>query len=60
MGDTASIRCTAIVMFQLHSKALRSEDFGVCLKRVGAVDSCVMLGAGHVLTGHKEREEGKK
>lgn len=45
--------------FSSTAKLLRSEDLGVCLKRVGAVDSCVVLRAGHVLTGHKEKEERK-
>jgi len=59
VGDITNIRCTAIVMLQL-CRLLRGEDLGVLAERVGAVDSCVVLRAGLVLTRRKEKEERKK
>jgi len=46
-------------MLQL-CRLLRGEDLGVLAERVGAVDSCVVLRAGLVLTRRKEKEERKK
>lgn len=60
VGDIANIRCMAVVVLQLHSKAFKGWRSPCMAEKVGAVDSCAVMRADFVLTGCKEKEEGGK